>query len=154
VLTRVFFATVILLNAATLAAQSAQETPPLETAERALVNALLRPDAEAFRQLLAADAVFSVPAQVQGADAIVEKWQPFLKGGEVRLSLTIDSSTTAQSGERGQTLGTFAVYGRTLNGMSTTPVGAVSIAWRVIDGRWKIETLSRTGKAAKQRAAN
>jgi ketosteroid isomerase-like protein len=146
---------VLILCAASLAAQTAPERPPLGMAERALVNALMLPDSDAFRQLLAADAVASLPVEARGADAIVEKWQPFLKSREVTLALTIESSATAASGETGETLGTFAIYGRTAKGMSTTQVGAVSIAWRLVDGQWKIGTLSRTGKAAaKQRAAN
>ena len=145
---------VLILCASSLAAQMAPERPPLGMAERALVNALMLPDSDAFRQLLAADAVVSLPVEARGADAIVEKWQPFLKSREVTLALTIESSATAASGDTAETLGTFAIYGRTAKGMSTTQVGAVSIAWRLVDGQWKIGTLSRTGKAgAKQRAA-
>ncbi len=151
---RAFVTAVLILQTSALAAQTAPEPPPLGMAERALVNALMLPDRDAFRQLLAADAVVSLPVEAHGPDAIVEKWQPFLQSREVRLSLTIESSATGQSGDTGQTLGTFAIYGRTAKGMSTTPVGAISIGWRLVDGQWKIGTLSRTGKAgAKQRAA-
>jgi len=150
---RAFMTAVLILQASSMAAQTAP-APPLGTAERALVNALMLPDRDAFRQLLAADAVVSLPVEAHGPDAIVEKWQPFLQSREVTLALTIESSATAESGDTGQTLGTFAIYGRTAKGMSTTPVGAISIVWRLVDGQWKIGTLSRTGKAgAKQRAA-
>jgi ketosteroid isomerase-like protein len=121
-------------------------TPRLETAERALVNALMRPDGDAFRQLLATDAVFLVPAEAHGPDAILEQWRPFLSGSEARIALTIESSTTAESGATGQTTGTLHVWARTNKGMSTTPVGGFSIDWRLVDGHWKIATLMRGAK--------
>lgn len=151
---RAFITAVLIVWGSSLAAQTAPERPPLGMAERALVNALMLPDRDAFRQLLATDAVVSLPVEARGPDAIVEKWQPFLQSKDVTLALTIERSATAESGNTAETLGTFAIYGRTAKGMSTTQVGAVSIAWRLVDGQWKIGTLSRTGKAgAKQRAA-
>jgi hypothetical protein len=90
--------------------------------------------------------VFFFPAEARGPEAIVEKWLPFLVDPALTLALTIDSSTTAPSGEMGQTTATFAIYGRTNKGMRTTPAGSVSIVWRVVDGRWMIATLSGAGK--------
>jgi ketosteroid isomerase-like protein len=125
------------------AAQSPRAVPPLGAAERALVSALMLPDGEAFRQLLADDAVFFVPAEAHGPDAIVAKWRPFLSGPQVRLAPIIESSTIGDSGATGQTSGSFAVYGRTSNGMSTTPAGGFSILWRLDGGEWKIVMLTR-----------
>jgi ketosteroid isomerase-like protein len=143
VIARVFLAALIpLLNISTVAAQ----TRPLASAESALVRALAVPDRDAFQQLLASDAVFFFPAEARGPEAIVEKWLPFLVDPALTLALTIDSSTTAPSGEMGQTTATFAIYGRTNKGMRTTPAGSVSIVWRVVDGRWMIATLSGAGK--------
>ncbi len=159
---RVFItASLLLSNAAVVAAQSnsavvAAQTavPRLDTAERALVNALLRPDGEAFKQLLAADAVFLVPTEAHGPEAIVEKWRPFLSGTDARIALTIDSSTTDESGATGHTTGTLAVYARTANGMSTTNAGVFSIGWRLVAGEWKIGALARAGKPATKRVAD
>ena len=137
-----FVIAVILLGSSPLTAQMAPAFPPLESAERALVNALLMPDSDAFRQLIADDAVFHLPSEARGPEAIVEKWRPFLSGTDARLALTIENSTTA--GQTGETSGTLAVYARTTNGMSTTHVGGFSIGWRLVEGRWKIGTLSST----------
>lgn len=142
---RVFLAACF-LNASPLAAQTTPMVPPLQTAEVALVRALALPDRDAFRQLLASDAVFYFPVESRGPEAIVGKWLPFLLDPALTLALTIDSSTTAESGEMGQTAGTFAVNGRTNKGMQTTPAGSFSIVWRVVDGRWKIATLGGAGK--------
>jgi ketosteroid isomerase-like protein len=136
-----FVIAVVLLNSSPLKAQMAPASPPLESAERALVNALLRPDSDAFRQLIAEDAVFLLPSEARGPEAIVEKWRPFLSGTDARMALTIENSTTA--GNTGQTSGSLAVYARTTKGMSTTPVGGFFIDWRLVDGQWKIGSLTR-----------
>ena len=141
-ITRVLLAA-LLLNPSVLGAQTASPIPPLEAAEGAFVRALAIPDRDAFRQLLAPDAVFSFPAEARGEEAIIEKWQPFLRDPALTIAVTIDNSTTAQSGEMGQTSGTFAINGRTNKGMRTTPAGGFSIVWRVVQGQWKIVTLSR-----------
>jgi hypothetical protein len=137
------FLVALLLTPWPLAAQTTS-APPLQTAERALVNALMIPDRDAFRQLIAPDAVFSIPAEARGPDDIVEKWLPFLLNRDVTLALTIETSTTAESGNSGQTSGTLAIYGRSTHGMSMTPAGSFSIAWRLVDGEWRIEALTRT----------
>ncbi len=135
----------LLVHAAPLQAQTAQ---PLEVAERALVNALMLPDRDAFRQLLATDAVALVPAVAYGPDAIVEKWRPFLSSPEVRLAPIIETSVMAESGEQAETSGSFTVYGRTRNGMGTTPAGTFSIVWRLVNGQWKIVRLTSAGRKA------
>jgi hypothetical protein len=45
----------------------------------------------------------------------------------------------------GETAALFAIHGRTNRGMSTTPAGTFSIVWHLVDGRWKIATLSGAG---------
>jgi ketosteroid isomerase-like protein len=142
----------LLLSSSPVAAQTSVASPPLETAERALVNALLRPDGDAFRELIADDAVFLLPTEARGPEAIIEKWRPFLEGTEARMALTIESSTTA--GTTGHTSGSVAIYARTANGMSTTPVGGFAIGWRLVDGQWKIGSLTRAGKVATKRIAD
>ena len=143
------FVAAMLLNASSLAAQDRPASPPLTAAEGALVRALALADRDAFRQLLAPDAVSYFPAEAHGPDAITEKWLPFLLDPALTLVLTIETSTTAESGEMGQTIGTFSIHGRTTKGMSTTPAGAFSIAWRRIEGSWKIGTLSSAGKGSR-----
>jgi ketosteroid isomerase-like protein len=143
---RTFLTALLLLNSSTLAAQVAPASSLLAAAERALVNALMLPDPQVFRQLLADDSVFLVPAEARGPDAILDKWSPFLSTREVRLALTIENSMTDESGATGETSGTFAVYGRTNKGMHTTPLGAFSIAWRLVDGEWKIASLTNGSK--------
>jgi ketosteroid isomerase-like protein len=146
VIARVFIAALLFVShSVVVTAQT--ESPRLDTAERALVNALMRPDGDAFRQLLASDAVFLVPSEAHGPDAILEQWRPFLSGSDARIALTIESSMIAESGSTGQTTGTLHVWARTNKGMSTTPVGVFSIDWRLVDGRWKIATLVRGAKA-------
>ena len=149
---RVFLAA-FLLNASSLAAQTGPVSP-LDTAETALVRALALPDRDAFRELLAPDAAFSFPVEARGPEAITEKWLPFLLDPAVTLSFTIDTSTTADSGETGQTAGTLAIYGRTNKGMRMTPAGSFSIVWRMVEGQWKIATLSGASQVEnKARAA-
>ena len=140
------FVAAVLLNASSLAAQPRPASPPLAAAEGALIQALALPDRDAFRQLLAPDAVFYLPVETHGPDAITEKWLPFLLDPALTLVLTIETSTTAESGEMGQTTGMFAIYGRTNKGMRTTPAGTFSIVWRRVEGSWKIGTLSGAGK--------
>ena len=45
--------------------------------------------------------------------------------------------------------GTFAVRGRTNTGVQTIPLGTYSIAWRLVDGRWKISRLSGSTNGAR-----
>lgn len=146
VIARVFLAA-LLLNTAIVEAQTTlRDVPPLADAETALVRALAAPDREAFKQLLAPDAMFLFPVEARGPEAIIEKWLPFLLDPSLTLALAIETSTTAKSGELGQTAATFAINGRTNKGMRTTPAGTFSIAWRLADGQWKIATLSGAGK--------
>jgi hypothetical protein len=97
--------------------------------------------------------VFFFPVEARGPDAIIEKWLPFLLDPAVTLALMIDSSTTAQSGEMGQTTAAFAINGRTNHGMRTTPVGTFSIAWRLVGGQWKIATVSGAEKGRSKTGA-
>lgn len=143
----------LLLSSASVAAQ-ATALPPLDAAERALVKALMLPDPDAFRQLLASDAVSTLPAEAHGPDAIVEKWRPFLSSSEVRLAPIIESSTTAESGAMAQTSGTLTIYGRTTNGMRTTPAGTFAVLWRLVEGEWKIGMLTRAGQTGIKRIAD
>lgn len=143
-LARVFLL-VFVLTASSVNAQTPRAST-LESAERALVTVLARPDRDAFRQLLAPDAVFYFPAEARGHEAILASWLPFLLDPALTLVLTIDSSTTADAGDMGQSGARFAIKGRTNKGMETTPAGSFSIVWRVVDGRWKISTLSGAGK--------
>jgi ketosteroid isomerase-like protein len=152
VIARIFIAA-CLLTPWPLAAQTTAATPPLQSAERALVNALMIPDREAFRQLIAPDAVFSIPGDASGPDAIIEKWRPFLLNRDVTVALTIEASMIGESGDSGRTSGTLAIYGRTNNGMSMTPVGSFSIAWRLVDGQWRIGALTRTAPDARNKRA-
>jgi len=142
---RAFIAALLVSVPASLYSQSSAAPASLESAERTLVNALMLPDADAFRQLIAADAVFQVPAEARGPEAIVEKWRPFLSSREVTMAMTIEGSSTSESGQEGHTLATLAIYGRTNRGMRTTPLGTFTIAWRIEEGRWKIGTLTRGG---------
>ncbi len=137
------FIAALLVCSSPLAAQSTAPGPPLDAAERAFVGALMLPDRDAFRELLASDAVFFLPVESRGPDSIVEKWRPFLSGPDVRLAPIIESSTTDDSGTTAQTFGTLSVYGRTSKGMTTTSAGSFAIIWRLDDGRWKIVTLKR-----------
>jgi ketosteroid isomerase-like protein len=145
VLLRVFLVA-FLLNSSSVNGQTAAAGSTLQAAERGLVTALALPDRNAFREFLAPDTVFYFPVEARGPEAITEKWLPFLLDPALTLVVTIDSSTTAQSGEMGQTAATFAIKGRTNKGMQTTPAGRFSIVWRAVAGRWKIATLSGTGK--------
>ena len=136
----------LFLNASSLAAQTRPAVPPLKAAEGALVAALAAADQNAFRRLLGPDTVFYFPVEARGPEAIVAKWLPFLLDPALTLVLTIDTSTTAESGEMGQSTATFAIKGRTNKGVQTTPAGSFSIVWRVVEGQWKIATLGGAGK--------
>jgi ketosteroid isomerase-like protein len=144
VIARVFLAALLMLSTPPLVARTTSASPPIDAAERAFVSALMLPDRDAFRLLLADDAVFFLPVESRGPEAIVQSWRPFLSSPEVRLAPIIERSSTADSGAMAETFGTFSVYGRTSKGMTTTPAGSFSIEWRLDDGRWKIAALKRT----------
>ena len=49
---------------------------------------------------------------------------------------------TAANGDTGTSSGSLTIRGRTDKGIQTLPVGTYSLTWRLVDGRWKIATLS------------
>lgn len=122
-----------------------QPQPSLQDAERALGDALLRHDQRAFVDLLASDAVFFLPTESHGADAIVRAWLPFLVDVGVTMVMTTESAVIGKSGDLAQSTGRFAIKGPTDHGISTIPAGTYSAVWRLIDGRWRLTTLAGAG---------
>ena len=121
-------------------------TPSLQDAERAFSDALLRHDRAAFVAAFAPDAECSLPTLKRGPEAIASSWLPFLIDPGTTMVLTSTRVTTAPSGDVGDSTGTFAIRGRTSNGIQTIPGGTYSIGWRLLDGQWRITTLAGSGK--------
>ena len=127
-------------------------SPSLQDAERAFSEALLRHDRAAFEATFAPAAECSLPTVKRGPEAIANSWLPFLIDPGTTMVLTSTRVTIAPSEDAGDSTGTFAIRGRTSNGIQTIPAGTYSIGWRLLDGHWKIVTLSGSRKAPSQPA--
>lgn len=114
----------------------------LAAAEHAFGDALANHDRAAFTAMFADDAESTLPSISHGPDAIATMWLPFLIDPGTTMILATTSVATAPAGDTGTSTGTFAIRGRTSNGVQTIPAGTYSIAWRLVDGHWKIATLS------------
>ena len=77
-----------------------------------------------------------------GPEAIATSWLPFLIDPGTTMLLTSTNVATLPTGDVGDSTGTLALRGRTDRGVQTVPLGTYSIAWRVVDGGWKITKLS------------
>jgi ketosteroid isomerase-like protein len=127
-----------------------QEPPPsLQEAERAFADALARHDRAAFVAMFAPDAESSLPVEKHGPEAIAAAWLPFLIDPGTTMLLESTEVATGTSTDVGNTAGTFAVRGRTNMGVQTIPLGTYSIAWRLVDGRWRISRLSGSTNGAR-----
>jgi ketosteroid isomerase-like protein len=114
----------------------------LQEADRAFADALMRHDRPAFVALFAADAESSLPSPKKGPEAIANSWLPFLIDQGTTMILTNTGVAMDPGGETGTTTGTFDIRGRTNNGIQTIPGGNYSIAWRIVDGQWRISSLA------------
>ncbi len=136
----------LLLASFSLSTVQGQEPPvSLLDAERAFADALIRHDRSAFVALFTPDAECSFPVVKHGPEAIANSWLPFLIDPGTTMLLTSTGATTGTSPDVGSTTGTFAIRGRTNNGIQTIPAGTYSIAWVVVDGHWKISMLGGAG---------
>jgi len=138
---------ILLVFSLTSAVRAQTSTPSLQDAERAFSEALLRHDRAAFVAAFAPDAECSLPTLKRGPEAIASSWLPFLIDPGTTMVLTSTRVTIAPSGDAGDSTGTFAIRGRTSNGIQTIPGGTYSIGWRLLDGHWRIATLAGSGKA-------
>ena len=128
----------------------AQDPPlSLRDADRAFANTLVRHDRAAFAAMFAPDAESSLPVEKHGPEAIASAWLPFLIDPGTTMLLETTDVTPGTSSDAGSTAGTFAVRGRTNAGVQTIPLGTYAIAWRLIDGRWRISRLSGSTNAAR-----
>lgn len=133
---------VLLLASSSGSALQAQGAPlPLQDAERAFADALMRHDQPAFVALFAPDAESSLPVVKHGPEAIASSWLPFLIDPGTTMVLTSTDVITEASGDIGHSTGAFAIRGRTSGGIQTIPAGTYSITWRIVDGHWRIRTL-------------
>jgi ketosteroid isomerase-like protein len=136
-----------LLLFAASATQGPAPSQSLLDADRAFGDALMRHDRAAFVALLAPDAEFSLPSLKRGPEAIANAWLPFLIDPDTTMVFTNTGVTLDESGESGNTTGTFAIRGRTNNGIRTIPAGNYSITWRLVDGHWRIASLGGSPNA-------
>jgi ketosteroid isomerase-like protein len=121
----------------------------LAEAERTFINALASHDRAAFTAMFADDAESTLPSVTHGPEAIANMWLPFLIDPGTTMILATTSVATAPAGDTGTSSGTFAIRGRTNNGVQTIPAGTYSITWRLVEGHWKIARLSGgSGKGA------
>jgi ketosteroid isomerase-like protein len=129
---------------ATVSAAHGQQasTSALQSADRAFADALIHHDRAAFVAMFAPDAESTLPVLKRGPEAIADAWLPFLIDPGTTMIFTNVDVTAEESGDTGTSLGTFAIEGRTQGGVKTIPVGKYTIAWRVIDGHWRISRLA------------
>jgi ketosteroid isomerase-like protein len=123
--------------------------PSLREAERAFADALVRHDRAAFAAMFTPDAESSLPVEKHGPEAIAAEWLPFLIDTGTTMLIETTEVTAGASSDVGNTAGTFAVRGRTNTGVQTLPLGTYSIAWRLVDGRWRISKLSGSANGAR-----
>ncbi len=121
--------------------------PSLQEAERAFADALVRHDQAAFVAMFAPDAESSLPVEKHGPEAIANSWLPFLIDPGTTMLLETTEVTMGASSDVGNSVGTLAVRGRTNAGTQTIPLGTYSIAWHMVEGRWRITRLSRSASA-------
>ena len=114
----------------------------LSDAANSFAVALANHDRAAFVAMFADDAESTLPTARRGAEAIADAWLPFLIDPGTTMILTVTDVVTTAEGDRGTSSGSLAIRGRTDKGIQTLPVGTYSLTWRLVDGRWKIATLS------------
>src|SRR3954469_20960892 len=94
-------------------------TPPLQSAERAFADTLMRHDRAAFAAMFTPDAECSVPVLTRGPEAITKSWILFLVDPGTTMMFESKEVTTEPSGDVGHTSGTMAIRGRTNAGIQT-----------------------------------
>ena len=102
--------------------------------------------------MFAPDAESSMPVVKHGPDAIANSWLPFSSTLVSPCLLTSTTVTTARSSDIGESTGTLAIRGRTDRGVQTLPFGRYTIAWRLVDGHWKISKLGGTFESKRETA--
>ena len=139
-----------------LVSPSYPQTPSVSLldADRAFAEALKCHDRQAFMALFAADAESSLPVPKKGPEAIANSWLPFLIDPGTTMVLTNTGVTMGPDGETGTTTGTFDIRGRTNNGIQTIPGGTYLIAWRLVEGQWRISSLGGSGRQTASRDAS
>ena len=134
----------ILCAPAVAAGQSA--SPSLQDADRAFAATLASHDRAAFVAMLAPDAESTLPSVVRGPEAIANAWLPFLIDPGTTMILTSIETVISAGGSTGTSSGTFAIRGRTANGVQTIPAGTYALTWRLVDGQWKVASISGSGR--------
>lgn len=126
----------------------------LPDAERAFAAALLHHDRAAFVAILAPDAESTLPIAARGPEAIADSWLPFLIDPGTTMILGATTAVTSAAGDTGTSSGTFAIRGRTANGVQTIPAGTYSLTWRLVEGRWRITGIGGAGRGERRSGDN
>jgi ketosteroid isomerase-like protein len=128
----------VVLLSSPLQQEPAAFTPDVHAAERRLADALQRHDRGAFEKLVAPDAVFFTPAVLQGRDAILQAWTPFLALNGSTLAL--EPVSVSGQGDVLVTEGRFSISG----GGPFRPVpSAVYLAvWKRTADGWLIHSFT------------
>jgi ketosteroid isomerase-like protein len=128
----------IMLLSAPLTQEPAGFSPDVRAAERNLVGALQRHDRAAFERLIAADAIFFSPSVLQGRDAILQAWIPFLAiNGS---TMVLEPGGVSGQGDVLVTEGRFSITG---NGPIRPIQNAVYIAvWKRTSDGWLLYSFS------------
>jgi ketosteroid isomerase-like protein len=96
-------------------------------------------DLEAFREMVAQDAVFFGRETLRGREDVVEGWGPmFDPDSGVTLRWRPHAAEAASSGDLGFTLGEYRLTQRSSGGQVETASGSYVTIWRRgPDGRWR-----------------
>lgn len=128
----------ILLLSMPLVQEPAPFSPDVRAAERRFADALQRHDRAAFEKLVAPDAVFFIPGVLQGREAILQAWIPFLANNG--SSLALEPVSVSGQGDVLVTEGRFAITG---NGPVRPVANAIYLAvWKRGADGWLIHSFS------------
>jgi len=113
-------------------------TPDVHAAERRFADALQRHDRAAFEKLIAPEAVFFMPGVLQGRDAILQGWMPFLAiNGS---TFVLEPGSVSGQGDVLVAEGRFSITG---NGPIRPVANALYLAvWKRGPDGWSIHSFS------------
>jgi ketosteroid isomerase-like protein len=107
--------------------------------DAAWAGSVARGDGEAFRSMVADDAVFAGRALLRGRDEVWAAWRPFFSEGGPRIRWTPAEGGAAGSGDLAWTTGRFQLERRDPSGKAAVSEGEYLTVWaRDAGGAWRV----------------